>query len=398
MNETSQQLRETIDTFIQTAQFDALLDTCRMALRDARERGDRPSEILALIGLAQVHEYIGKFKEARVLIDGTLDFAAQAGDAELETMALIVSGTIFVRAAYQPYEAEQDFRVALRIADDYGELRLVAEALNGLSRAYLQMGTHGRAQRYARQGFEVARGIGDRYQMGKALYFVGEAASLNEPEKALQAFEDAMEIAQQNNFRLLEVALVGSIGALLSAEERYADDGQLMLEKGLAMAKDFRSVPHEFAALRRLGITYQRQQAYDRSAQYFGLALERAQEWRAQSYEGAAFYALGVLAQIREHYDDAIANFEQTLLITKQTKNPFQEAQTERALGDCYLAQKNFDEALDHFMASRTLYDALDSTTMTNMLFQKIVGVYIQRLVDQVLRLIGLREPSDRVQ
>lgn len=398
MNETSRQLRETIDTFIQTAQFDALLDTCRMALRDARQRGDRATEILALIGLAQVHEYIGKFKEARVLIDGALDFASQTDDAELEAMAVITSGTLFVRAAHQPYEAEQDFRLALRLADDHGNLRLVAEALNGLSRAYLQMGTRTRAQRYARQGFEVARGIGDRYAMGKALYFIGEATLLSEQEKALQAFEDAMAIAQQNNFRLLEVMLVSSIGALLANEDRYADDGQLMLEKGLAMAKDFRSVPHEFAALRQLAITYQRQEAYDRAAQYFGLALERAQEWRARAYEGMAFYALGTLAEKRAHYDDAIANFEQALLITRETKNPFQEAQTERALGECYLAMKDFDAALDHFMAARTLYDALDSATMTNMLFQKIVGVYIQRLVDQLLRLVGLRDTGDHVQ
>lgn len=397
MNETSTQLRETIDTFIQTAQFDALLDTCRIALRDARQRSDRPTEIIALIGLAQVHEYIGKFKEARVLIDGALDFATQDSDPELEMMALLVSGSLYVTAAYQPYEAERDYRAALRMADDAGDLRVLAEALNGLAGAYMQMGTPGRAQRYARQGFEVARGINDRYNMGQGLYLVGDAAMHIEPEKALQAFEDAMAIAQQQNYRLLELALVGGIGQLLAAEQRYADDGQRMLEKALSMAKDFRSVPHEFSALRRLGKAYQKQEAYDRAAQYYAVALERAQEWQARTYEGFAFYTLGTLAQFREHYDDAVANYEQALIITRETKNPFQEAQTERALGESYLAMRDFESALDHYMAARTLYDALDSP-LTTLLVQQILRVYLQRVLDQVLRWLGLRDSSDRVQ
>ncbi len=395
MNETSHNLRSTIETFIQTAQFDALIETCKIALTDARERSDKATEVISIIGLAQGQKYIGKFKEARILTDGALDFARQLGDEELIAKALISSGDIFLSVTFQSYEAERDYREALNIATRFNDIDLMSEARCGLSAAYHQMDNNQETLKQAREAFDLARDAGNRYRMASALSFVGASATKSQPEKAMQAFEDAMTIARQDNFRLMELNLTGQIGHLLCREKRYADEGQMMLEKALAMAKDFRSVPHEFTAIYRLGRALEERGSLDLAAQYYGNMLDRAQKWGARSYEGIAFFNLGILAYNRKHFDDAIANFEQSLAIARETKNPFQEAQAEQVIGSCYFKMSDFEQALDHYMAARSIYDSLDNQYMATAVLQRIVIVYFQRFLANIMRWLGFGSGDD---
>ena len=395
MNETSHNLRSTIETFIQTAQFDALIETCKIALTDARERSDKVTEVISLIGLAQGLKYTGKFKEARILIDGALNFARQPGDEELIARVLIASGDIFLSATFQSHEAERDYREALTIARRFNGLDIMSEAQCGLSATYHQMDNTQETQKHAREAFDLARDASNRYWMASALSYIGAAAAKSQPEKAMQAFEDAMTIARQDNFRLMELNLTGQIGHLLCREKRYADEGQMMLEKALAMAKDFRSVPHEFTAIYRLGRALEERGSLDLAAQYYGNMLDRAQKWAARSYEGVAFFNLGILAYNRKHFDDAIANFEQSLAIARETKNPFQEAQAEQVIGSCYFKMSDYDRALDHYMAARSIYDSLENQFMANSVLQRIVRVYFQRVLANIMRWLGLRNGDD---
>lgn len=391
MNETSHNLHRTIETFIQTAQFAALIETCKMALADARERSDTPTEVISIIGLAQGHKYIGKFKEARILVNGALNLARQIHDDELIAKSLIASGDIFLSTTFQSHEAERDYNDAHKIATRLHDVTLMTGALCGLATAYMQMEDNAHTQQYAREAFEMARDAENRYWIGNSLILIGASTAATQPEKAMQAFEDAMTIARQDNFRLMELRLMGRIGHLLCREKRYVDEGQLMLEKALAMAKDFRSVPDEFIAIRRLGRALEENKSPDRAAQYYGNMLDRAQKWGARSYEGVAFFNLAVLAYNRKHFDDAIANFEQALAIARETKNPSQEAQAEQVIGACYFNMSDFNQALDHYMAARSIYDSLDNQVLANLVLQRIIMVYFQRFFVNILRWFGFR-------
>ena len=114
-----------------------------------------------------------------------------------------------------------------------------------------------------------------------------------------------------------------------------------------------------------------------------------------RAYEGLAFYELGRLHIQGEHYEEAIASFEQALLISRETMNPFHEAQTEAALGISYSLKHEYNEALSHYMAARTLYDALDDDTRMSDMTRQIILTYINRIVHNILRFLGLRrEPN----
>lgn len=397
MNETSQNLCQTIETFIQTAQFDALLDTSKLALADARSRNDESTEVMSLLGLADGHKYLGKFKEARLLVNGALALANQLNDSELIIVSLLSSGDIYLRTAFQSYEAERDFREALALAHDIDNQGFVADALNGIASALEQLNDTTRAQRFALKAFDIARETGYRHGITRALSLIGSASMKSKPEKAMQAFEDAIAIARQDNFRLLELRLLGLLGQLLSQQDRYAEDGQRMLEKMLTMAKDFHSIPDEFTAMYALGKMYEEKDSLEQSAQYYSLMLEQAQKWRSKSYEGQAFFNLGLLAYNRKHYDDAISNLDQAIVIARESKNPFQEAQIEQVLGATYLANNDYDTALDHYMAAHSTYESLDNSYMASQLLQQILIVYFQRLVRNVLKWIGLKQDNSEI-
>jgi tetratricopeptide (TPR) repeat protein len=389
------QLRENIENLLTSAQFELLMKSSKTALAEARKSGDKPNEILALIGLAEAQKYAGKFRDARVLADGALQFAYERADNELIILALLSSASLHLTANFQSYEAEQDYRSALNLAHEIGDMYFIADALAGLAACFMQFGDVHRAGRYAREAVAAAQEVNYRYGLALALSLAGSAAAGVHGDKALQAFEDALEIAKQEGFVLVELGLIGSIGQLVSDEGRYQEDGIKMLEKALARAKELRSVPHEFTAYYRMGRLYEGQSRLDDAARVYGEMLERAQTWGARAYEGVAFFNLGISAYARQHHDDAIANFQHALSIARETKNPYQEAQIEQAMGVAYTVVKDWDSALSHYMAARTLYDALDSRVMANSLLQNIVLIYINRLWERLLRLIGFGAKED---
>jgi tetratricopeptide (TPR) repeat protein len=390
MEKTMTLLRATIENLLESAQFELLMDTCKTALAEARKQGDKPAEVMALIGLSHAQKFAGKFHEARVLINGALDAATLLADNELLLLALLASASLHLTANFQSFEAEHDYRVALNLAHDSGDTVSVADALAGLAAVYMQLGDNHRAGRYAREAISAAQDANYRYGLASGLSLAGAAAVAKQADIALQAFEDSLAIAKEEGFVLLELALIGNIGQLVAEEGRYRDDGIKMLEKSMKMAREVRSVPHEFTALYRLGRLYETKVQLDAAAKVYGDMLERAQAWGARSYEGVAFFNLGISAYGRQHHDDAVANFEQALGIARETKNPYQEAQIEQALGAAYSHVQNWDAALGHYMAARSLYDSLDNSVMANSLLQSIFLIYVNRLWAKLLSMLGL--------
>jgi tetratricopeptide (TPR) repeat protein len=235
--------------------------------------------------------------------------------------------------------------------------------------------------------------------MASTLSTMGSIFSqMNQPEKAMQAYEDALQICEEDNIPLLKGRLIGSIGLLMTEDARYVEEGLKKLDQALAMAQQIRCAPDEFTALYFLGVVRRRDGQYDIAQDYYETMLVRAQTWKSRAYEGFSFYELGRLHIYSEAYDEALANFEQALLIQRETMNPFYEAQTEAAIGTTYAMKREYDVALSHYMAARILYDALDDGRRVGEMTRTIVFTYISRFVDGVLRFLGVRgddQPDD---
>lgn len=396
MNKTRKHLRETLENLLQTAQFDSLIETCKAALLDARNRKDKETEALALIGLAQGHKFSGKFKDALLLTDGAITIAQAIANQELLVQATLSRASVHLIGTYQTYEAEQDYRDALGRAYDQDDQAAVSEALAGIAAVLNHRGDVSHAEGFAVEAFRLAREIKQAYWMSNALSVLGSIfGSSRQAEKGLKAFQDAIDIAQRENYRILEVGLMANIGQLLIEQGRYAQEGQQMLEKALHMAQEISSVPDQFMILFRLGRAAEMQAIIEQAAEHYNVMLVRSQEWQTRAYEGLAFFNLGVLAYNRKHFDDALANLEQSLLIARETKNPYQEAQIEQVLAVTYSSLHHWEQALDHYMAARSLYDALDNRQMAGQMMQAILMTYLRRFFDTILKWLGLGQKDD---
>jgi two-component system NarL family sensor kinase len=396
MNMKAEMAQTTIDNFLQVGNLPEVLDSCRAILKEAREQNDQQSEVTALVGLALVHQYLGKFYEARVYADGGLKSAQALGEPELIIMALNASASVFFVGGFKADEAETDYRAALQLAHDIDNKRGIATALGGIAAVFNHAHDAQRAVTYAREAFDFAREAENNVLMATTLGIMGNGFMQQaEFEKAHKAFDDALELCEQHNIKFWKGYLIGSKGYLLTQDQRYFDEGLEMLDHALKLTQDMRIAPHEFTVLHMQGLIRLNVGHYEIAQDYYETMLTRAQTWKNRAYEGLAFYELGRLHIQGEHYDEAIANFQQAWHISRETMNPFHEAQTEAALGIAYGLKHEYNEALSHYMAARTLYDALDDDTRVSEMTRAIVLTYINRIVYGILRFLGLRrEPN----
>ncbi|MCA9912727.1 MAG: hypothetical protein KC496_05245, partial [Anaerolineae bacterium] len=353
-------------------------------------------QAIALVGLSQAYLFLGQFKEARVLADGALDFAQQSQNAETEVLALCANGALHLRATYLYPDAESYYRDALRLAHRSGDVRGTAAALLGIGASNQRQEQQGRAVGYAREAFEIARehDLVD-VQISALSLIAADFVERGERERALQAYQDALVISESNNAFFYEGELIAGVGSLFAESERYRHEGLEMLNRALELAQEHHSAPQEFSALYQLGNAYAKLQEYDTTRAHYETMLNRAQEWRNRAYESAAFFALGQLGLTENRLDDAIADFNEAGLIARETMNPFREAQVEYALGSVYALKHEYKEAIQHYMAARSIYDALDQTRKARNLLTTIVMTYLSQLLDRFMRAIGLRSEDD---
>jgi len=395
MNPDAMQLQQTIESQINKASFQNLVEVCKPALVDARNRADKELEAMALLGLGEAHLYLGKFHEARVFIDGAIQYAQAQHAALLQAMALNIRAALHMMGTYQTYEANDDYRAALRLAHAAGDLRGTATALAGVASFLNSIGQIERGRRYAREAFEIARELEDEALMAAALGIVGNALQdAHQFEQALKCYRDALAISQSAGVRLTEGVLIGNMGLLHARSNRHLDEGLQMLETALHMAQDIACVPHEFIALYWLGSANIERRKFEIAQDYYATMLQRAQTWHSRPYEATAFYNLGTLNLIFNRYGEAIANYEQAISISQETMNPFHEARAEQAMGAAYTGSRLYDDALGHYMKAQSLYDALDYPERVRDMQKAILMTYLMRLVDGVLRFFGIRQEA----
>jgi tetratricopeptide (TPR) repeat protein len=154
------------------------------------------------------------------------------------------------------------------------------------------------------------------------------------------------------------------------------------------------NAPHEFALLHINALAREFVGQHKIALDYYVTMLARAQTWKNQAYECMTFYEIGRVQVHTEDYSEAIANFGQAASLSRQTMNPYYEAQVEAALGMTYRLIREYDEALSHYMAARSLYDALDDDAKTSQMTQAIVLTYLNRFLDRVLRFLGIRSKT----
>ena len=239
-------------------------------------------------------------------------------------------------------------------SDDVASRRARADILRKLGILYRSLGEALRAIEFYQQALEIARQIGDRHGEGAILGSLGIACKdLGDMKRAIEFYQQALEIARQVGDRRAESAWLGHQGLAywnLSKVQRAIN----LYEQALEITREIGDRRGEGAWLGNLGIAHARRGEAQRAIEFYQQALDIARQIDDRRSVGVHLRDLGQAYAILGDLQRAIELNEQALDIAHEIGNRRDEGYTRghlgqayAALGDAQRAIKFYQQALD---------------------------------------------------
>ncbi len=275
----------------------------------ALEAGDRAGEAEAIGNLGLVYQNLGEFAHAREHHEQHLEIVRELGDRAAEARGLGNLGLVHGAIGEYPRAKEYHER-RLAIALELGDRRGQATALGNLGNLCYHLGEYSRARECHQRALGLARDIGDREREAKALANLGKAHSaLGEYPQARERLEEALSLSQASGDRVDELSAVIGLGLVESCVGHFSR-AQEHCERGLALAREIGNKAWEATALGELGNVYFSIGDLSRGRMHFEESLATAREVGDRRAEAVALGNLGVLqrslgneALAREHLE-----------------------------------------------------------------------------------------------
>ncbi len=209
-------------------QFEADHDDLRAALEWAL--GREPETALALAGALKDFWFVrGHLSEGRAWLERALAAVPTASPALRSRALRGVSRFAFSQGAYA--DARDLGLVALELAREVGDERLLTDTLNAAAVGAMNSGEFDRADRFFTEALELSRRLGDEFGEARVLGNLGEVArERGDLETAEARYEQVLQIQRRSGWgqlaaaNLLNLGLVGrQRGNALGAVHRYRD-------------------------------------------------------------------------------------------------------------------------------------------------------------------------------
>ena len=169
-----------------------------------------------------------------------------------------------------------------------------------------------------------------------------------EPDAAIQSWQQALTIYQEIGDRLGEAASLGNIAIVDRGRGEYAKALEALERVGEIM-QELDDLNGQVRVLQQLGLLYRALGNDERAEDLLTEQLKRARDIPNRAEEAAAQGNLGLIYMDMERYDDAIDAMEEQLTIAREIND---EGQQENALANLGLvneASNNYDEALSYY-------------------------------------------------
>jgi tetratricopeptide (TPR) repeat protein len=166
-------------------------------LAAARQRGERPAEVSALIDLGIACMRTGALERAVGLLDEALVLARQLGDKAREMDAVGNLGSTLLAAgkADRARELLEQNLALARAAGDRFEEKLALERLGLL---HFRLRDHTGAIAAYDQALTLARAVGDRHHQAELLWYLAvQNAALGQRDEAINRAQAALDLFQQ---------------------------------------------------------------------------------------------------------------------------------------------------------------------------------------------------------
>ncbi|HKQ74268.1 MAG TPA: CHAT domain-containing tetratricopeptide repeat protein [Blastocatellia bacterium] len=264
--------------------------------------------------------------------DGTADALSQAidkfsqaakiwrslGDQYEEAVAIYGRGWTYQMLG-DYYNSIFDYRQSAlqmeALQDRYGE----AVARAALAWAYHFVGELEQSEAHFRQALQPYQALGNLRGQAIAIYGIGLARQMSEPEQALEYFHRSLELRQKAGDRAGEVLTLTAIGITydyLGRPEKTIDYALRALELANTLSK----LPIRANPLTSLGKAHLTLRNLDKSRDYFEQALRIYKSTGDRASEIPVRYGLAELEMERGNLDEARRHIETSLEITESLR------------------------------------------------------------------------------
>ena len=372
------------ELLVTTGQYDHALEHLQGAMALAIERGDRDAQARACRWLAQLHELRSEYPIAFEWIEKGL--AALEGQQTTEAAELsLIAGLIHTRQGLYDQALDQS-QNSLTIAQQLGEVAVLARAYNLLGHVTRLLGQSSMAVEHFQRAFDLYQGAGDI--SGQAMLhnqIANACADMGQWQEAERHYCQAREIfarvgdvyhramADSNLGEIalthgrLDEALAFYQEALRSIEQIggsawmlgvfHNNLGHTFIRRGQAeaalehlraslkcfeqiQARDFLPELHRhFAEATLLAGQLAEAEAQGRQA------LSLAHELSMQSEAGSSLRVLGEIAAAQGRLDEAVQHLSESISIFSQAGDEYEGARSQLSLAQVYAAQGKPQEA-----------------------------------------------------
>jgi DNA-binding SARP family transcriptional activator/tetratricopeptide (TPR) repeat protein len=307
--------------------------THELALRAARQAGDRRWEALLEIGLAQLQVERGRIDESEAHAEQAMALARTIGDRLGEAAASYQLGEAY-REQSRLEDATARYRAVLPVARLGGDRHLEASVQLSLGMvAYYQGRLDDAAATYA-DALAGFRALADGLCTAGTLNSVGILARDQvRPEEAIASYQEALELFQAAGERRMHAAVLRNLAAVYMDQGRLAD-AVPALEEGLEFFSQLGDRRWQAGMLASLGDAHRLQGRSEQALSCYQQSLALCRELDYPRGEAMNCASLGRLSQDTGRREDAARWYAKGARLFHQIGEPRREAQSLTSLGE----------------------------------------------------------------
>ncbi|MBE7385890.1 MAG: tetratricopeptide repeat protein [Leptolyngbya sp. SIO1E4] len=330
--------------------------------------------ILNNIGVAYVE--LGQYSEAISSLEIALGISIQLQD--LSGQATILSN---IGAAYhklEDYTKSLDlYQQALSIRRNLGYKKGVVENLINIGSLLNKLGDSEQAQTYLEEARSYIREIDDVRISLDILIEIGESRlTLGKYLEALEVFQEALELSQENNISP-SLELLHLLGTAYMNVGDYQRSSELF-ERSLRIAQSSNDSLSEAIVFNSIGVLYRNRGEYQEALETYQQALAMAEELESFHLQANVFNNLGLLYNLLGQYSQGIEFLEKSLMLRRNLGLRFEEVQTLNNIANLYSAINRQTKVSEFLETSLLLARDLGYPEGENIALNGFARLYIE--------------------
>ncbi len=314
------------------------------------------------------------FQQAILICSQTQNLAEQVGDRRGLARALNNHGIVYSMQGMQ-ISALEYFQKGLKLSESLNDKIGVVSALNNSGIAYGSMGDYLHALECLQQILVISKDLGDKLGVALALGNIGNVyQEQGLYQQALDHHQQSLALSRELDDKAGVARTLGNIGNIYTKQGNYA----LALEyyqKSLPMKEEIKDGAGVADLYGSIGSMYFMQDNYTQALEYYDKCL--AMSWQKnQAVSARVLSHIGAVYGMQGDMEKALEHQRRSLALSEGLKDEVGVALALGHMGLMYATRGEYMKALEHYQKSLALNEAMKNRNGSALTLYNIGRVY----------------------